>query len=77
MVDNRNGQDDFVSGENRKMVRGPFAHKTAKTARDQEIPAKSKKLNISETVQDSQKVTQKHTYKIACTLSKSASTLEL
>ena len=29
VVDNRNGQDEFVSGENRKMVRGPFAHKTA------------------------------------------------
>ena len=28
-VDNRNGQDEFVSGENRKMVKGPFAHKTA------------------------------------------------
>ena len=27
--DNRNGQDEFVSGENRKMVRGPFDHKTA------------------------------------------------
>src|SRR5208282_5266922 len=29
VVDNRNGQDEFVSGENRKVVRGPFAHKTA------------------------------------------------
>ena len=28
-VDYRNGHDEFVSGENRKMVRGPFAHKTA------------------------------------------------
>jgi len=29
MVDNRNGQAEFASGENRKVVRGPFAHKTA------------------------------------------------
>ena len=28
-VDNRNEQGKFVSAENRKMVRGPFAHKTA------------------------------------------------
>ena len=77
VVDNRNGQDEFVSGENRKMLRGPFAHKTPKTARYREIPANSKMLNISETVQDSDKVTQNHTYKIACSLSESASTLQL
>ena len=29
VVDNQNGQDEFVSGENRKMARGPFTHKTA------------------------------------------------
>ena len=28
-VENRNGQDEFVSSESRKMVRCPFAHKTA------------------------------------------------
>ena len=80
-VDNRNGQDEFVSGENRKMVRGPgrsvYPQNISNTARDREIPAKSKKMNISETVKDSDKLTQNHSYKIACTLSESASTLEL
>jgi len=28
-VENRNGQDEFVSGKNREMVRGPFFYKTA------------------------------------------------
>ena len=76
-MEDRNGQDGFVSGENLKRGRGLLPTKQLKMAREREFPAKFKKLNISETVQDSDTVIQNHSYKVVCALPESASTLEL
>ena len=59
MVDNRNGKDEFVIGKKIGYGKGSVCpQNSSKTARDTEIPANTKKLNLSETVRDRENFTK-------------------